>query len=238
MSRYTPRHGPRHARSRERRMGVVGAAMRRPVVSSSLALALVATGAAGVHAAETDQAEASAFAISPEAASQAAEQSQVTAEDNAYLVSARTGVTVARNVAEVKATAVAKARAVALEKARLEVAARAAREAQRKAIIANAIKDPRAVARLLLADFGFADSQFGCLDSLWTKESGWNYQAMNASSGAYGIPQSLPGSKMGTVAADWQTNPVTQITWGLKYIKSSYGTPCSAWAHSQTTNWY
>ncbi len=219
-------------------MGVVGAAMRRPAVSSSLALALVATGTAGVHAAETDQAEATAFAISPEAAGQASEQSQVTAEDNAYLVSARAGFTVSRNVAEAKAIAVAKARAAALEKARLAALARAAREAQRKAIIANAIQDPRAVARLLLADFGFADSQFGCLDSLWTKESGWNYQAMNASSGAYGIPQSLPGSKMGTVAADWKTNPVTQITWGLKYIKSVYGTPCSAWAHSQATNWY
>ena len=238
MSRYTPRHGPRHATAQKRRLGVVGAAMRRPAVSSSLALAIVATGAAGVHAAEADPGEATAFAISPEASIQAAEQTDVSAEDDAHLVAARNGLTTARNVLEARLVVEAKARADALAKARAEAKARAAREARRKAIIDNARQDPRAVARLMLADFGFADSQFGCLDSLWTKESNWNYRASNASSGAYGIPQSLPGSKMATIAPDWQTNPVTQITWGLKYIKSVYGTPCSAWAHSQATNWY
>ena len=238
MSRYTPRHAPRHAHAQQRKLGVLGAAMRRPTLSSTLALAIVATGAAGVHAAEGDQVGATAFAISPEAVTQAGEQADVSAEDAAHLAAARAGLTTARNVVEAKAMAAEQARAAALAKARAEAKARAAREAQRKAIIANARQDPRAVARLMLADFGFADSQFGCLDSLWTKESNWNYQASNPSSGAYGIPQSLPGSKMGTIAGDWQTNPVTQITWGLTYIKSVYGTPCSAWAHSQATNWY
>ena len=99
-------------------------------------------------------------------------------------------------------------------------------------------EDPRTIARALLAEFGFAESQFGCLDSLWERESHWNPLAQNSSSGAYGIPQSLPGTKMATVAADWRTNPVTQIRWGLGYIEDRYGSPCGAWGHSQSHGWY
>lgn len=100
------------------------------------------------------------------------------------------------------------------------------------------LEDPRGIARALLADFGFADSQFGCLDRLWTKESNWRWNADNPSSSAYGIPQALPGSKMSSAGADWATNPETQIKWGLGYIKARYGTPCAAWAHSQRVGWY
>ncbi len=85
---------------------------------------------------------------------------------------------------------------------------------------------------------GWGDSEFACLVALWNKESGWRVNAYNRSSGAYGIPQSLPGSKMGSVAADWETNPATQITWGLNYIGGRYGSPCGAWNHSQSTGWY
>lgn len=98
--------------------------------------------------------------------------------------------------------------------------------------------DPKSIARALLADYGFSASQFGCLESLWQKESGWNPHAQNPSSGAYGIPQSLPGSKMASVASDWRTNPVTQIKWGLGYIQGRYGSPCAAWGHSQRVGWY
>lgn len=98
--------------------------------------------------------------------------------------------------------------------------------------------DPRSVARALLSEFGFGQDQFGCLDSLWTKESGWNPSADNPTSSAYGIPQALPGSKMSSAGADWATNPATQIRWGLGYIQDRYGTPCSAWGHSQSHNWY
>jgi hypothetical protein len=77
-----------------------------------------------------------------------------------------------------------------------------------------------------------------CLDKLWTRESGWNTRSTNSSTGAYGIPQALPGSKMGSVADDWRTNPATQIKWGLSYIKGRYGTPCSAWQHFLSTGWY
>lgn len=90
----------------------------------------------------------------------------------------------------------------------------------------------------MLAGFGFDSGQMRCLDPLWKKESGWNHKASNPSSGAYGIPQALPGPKMASEGADWKTNPVTQIKWGLKYIKGRYGTPCAAWAHSQDVGWY
>ena len=96
----------------------------------------------------------------------------------------------------------------------------------------------KAIARSMMAGHGWGDSEFSCLDNLWTRESSWNYQAENASSGAYGIPQALPGSKMSEVADDWATNPTTQITWGLNYISGRYGTPCSAWAHSESVGWY
>lgn len=90
----------------------------------------------------------------------------------------------------------------------------------------------------LLGSFGFSTGQMSALDQLWDHESGWNHRAENPSSGAYGIPQALPGSKMGSVAADWRTNPVTQITWGLGYIKDRYGTPAAAWSFWQANNWY
>ena len=96
----------------------------------------------------------------------------------------------------------------------------------------------KAIARSMMASHGWGDSEFSCLESLWTRESSWNYQAENASSGAYGIPQALPGTKMSEVADDWATNPTTQITWGLNYISGRYGTPCSAWAHSESVGWY
>jgi hypothetical protein len=90
----------------------------------------------------------------------------------------------------------------------------------------------------LLDEFGFGLDQMPALDALWTRESGWNDQAYNASSGAYGIPQALPGSKMASVADDWETNPATQIRWGLGYIKDRYGTPDAALAHSDANGWY
>lgn len=98
--------------------------------------------------------------------------------------------------------------------------------------------DPRGLARVIMGEFGFTDSQFGCLDSLWARESGWRWNADNPSSSAYGIPQALPGSKMASAGADWETNPETQIRWGLGYIAGRYGTPCAAWGHSERVGWY
>jgi hypothetical protein len=114
-------------------------------------------------------------------------------------------------------------------------AARAARDQQRQALTSA---NPKIVARAMLGRFGWGVSQFSCLDSLWTRESKWSLTATNPTSGAYGIPQALPGSKMASVGSDWRTSALTQITWGLGYIRARYGSPCGAWAHSEASGWY
>lgn len=103
------------------------------------------------------------------------------------------------------------------------------------------VPDPgtaQAIAYDMVTARGWGQGEFDCLASLWKKESGWNTFAYNAGSGAYGIPQALPGSKMASVGADWATNPATQITWGLGYISARYATPCGAWGASQSKGWY
>ncbi|SEB69760.1 hypothetical protein SAMN04489806_1535 [Paramicrobacterium humi] len=134
--------------------------------------------------------------------------------------------------ADEKAEAAAKAAAEAAAKKKAEEAARAQ-------AAANTPAGAKATAaRMAAQKYGWGSGQFSCLSSLWAKESGWSYTASNASSGAYGIPQALPGSKMASVGSDWATNATTQIAWGLDYIKRAYGTPCAAWGHSQAMNWY
>ena len=95
----------------------------------------------------------------------------------------------------------------------------------------------QAIAQQLVAARGWGSDQFDCLVQIWDRESGWNVHAANPS-GAYGIPQALPGSKMGSAGPDWQDNATTQITWGLGYISGRYGTPCGAWSFWQSNGWY
>lgn len=102
---------------------------------------------------------------------------------------------------------------------------------------AGAVNDP-AGAKAYAATRVGTGAEYTCLVQLWNKESGWRTNANNPSSGAYGIPQSLPGNKMASFGLDWQTNYRTQVNWGISYIQSSYGTMCSAWAHSVAHNWY
>ncbi|MDQ1697596.1 MAG: resuscitation-promoting factor RpfB [Frankiaceae bacterium] len=97
---------------------------------------------------------------------------------------------------------------------------------------------PQTAAHAMMLRAGWSESEWTCLDSLWMRESNWNTYATNSSSGAYGIPQSLPATKMATAGADWRTNPITQIRWGLSYISSSYGSPCAALAHSSSYGFY
>ncbi|WP_282848089.1 phospholipase [Microbacterium oxydans] len=121
-----------------------------------------------------------------------------------------------------------------------QAAAQAAAEQQAAAALAaaNTPEGAKAAAQQIMSStYGWGGDQFSCLNSLWNKESGWNYKAYNPS-GATGIPQALPGSKMASAGSDWQTNAATQVAWGLGYISSVYGTPCSAWSHSQAMNWY
>ncbi|MDP4334188.1 hypothetical protein Q7F20_12485 [Curtobacterium sp. A7_M15] len=98
----------------------------------------------------------------------------------------------------------------------------------------------QAYARSAIGAYGWGSDQFSCLVSLWTQESGWRANALNVSSGAYGIPQSLPAEKMSVAGADWRTNAATQINWGLAYIHDAYGSPCGAWNHEMSVNphWY
>ena len=91
---------------------------------------------------------------------------------------------------------------------------------------------------ILLNEYGFSEKEYKCLNRLWTKESHWNYKARNKSSGAHGIPQALPASKMNVISTDWRTNPVTQIRWGLRYISIRYETPCKALAKHKRSNYY
>ena len=102
----------------------------------------------------------------------------------------------------------------------------------------NEFSGNREIGCALMLKAGFEIDQFPCLNKLWNRESGWRTSASNSGSGAYGIPQALPGKKMSSAGADWKTNPATQIKWGLGYIEGRYGSPCEAWQHSESTGWY
>jgi hypothetical protein len=240
------RHGSTSGRTASHSSGLTRA-IRRPAVTSSLLLAVIATTAAGYQAADQRQTGTAAFTVSTEAIAQANELSDAQIEDNARLAADRNASNSSLAAAQEKDRQAEVVAARVADQTRRDAADRAARdkarqalEAQKQVILAKAQSDPRAAAQVLLPEFGFDASQWSCLDNLWMGESGWNYRAANSGSGAYGIPQSLPGSKMGSVAPDWQTNPVTQIRWGLQYIKSSYGTPCGAWGQwqSRSPHWY
>jgi hypothetical protein len=176
-------------------------------------------------------------------ASAAGSVSQLEAE-RAYLASL--GV---RNLARADRQAAAAARRAAARRAARRAAARlaAAQQAQQAqqaghqaGSTGNAAPagTPQQTALAMLGSFGWSSGEFGCLQSLWNAESGWNVYASNPSSGAYGIPQALPGSKMASAGSDWQSNAATQIRWGLGYIKQLYGSPCGAWSHEQSSGWY
>lgn len=107
-----------------------------------------------------------------------------------------------------------------------------------KIVISNPSENVKTGQRLA-AERGWTGEEWYCLYQLWQKESGWNSHSENRSSGAYGIPQAYPGTKMSSAGSDWQTNPETQIKWGMGYIANGrYGTPCGAWQHSQARGWY
>lgn len=124
-------------------------------------------------------------------------------------------------------------------KAKAEAAAKAAKARAAQLAVTNTPSGARAAAQMIMSSkYGWGAGQFSCLNSLWMKESGWNYKAYNANGGATGIPQALPGSKMAAAGSDWASNATTQVKWGLSYIAATYGSPCAAWGHSQAMNWY
>lgn len=127
-----------------------------------------------------------------------------------------------------------------------QAAQQAARDAAQAAAEAQATRDAaalpadsvQAIARDAMLDYGFAITQWPALSALIARESGWRVTATNSSSGAYGLPQALPGSKMAAAGADWRTNPRTQVLWMCSYIASRYLTPTGALAHSDRVGWY
>lgn len=220
---------------------------RLPAVGAAAALAAIATvGATGATAPSGDA--KAALVLSP---GDAAAQEQVSLArrsaqgDAARVLAERQQAAASRSAARerdrrlTEARKIKEAKAKKTAKLKAEKAAKAA-AAKKAAALASAQSDPKSAAQSLLGDYGFDASQFSCLVTLWEGESNWNYQARNPSSGAFGIPQALPANKYNTVGTDWQTNPVTQMKWGLQYIKDVYGSPCgalNAW-QARSPHWY
>ncbi len=246
MARYTPRHAPRHAAPRRRGMRGTHAAPRRtpalrPVLTSGVLAAVVGSVAvASAITEDTANAAQLTLAVDTTTTSASTEQSRTAVEDAERVTADRTASNAQAAVVAAKNAEEEKARAEALAKKRARQEAKAAREAEREEIFDNAKDNPKAAAKLLLPEYGFGSEQWSCLDRLWTGESDWRWWVENPSSGAYGIPQSLPASKMNSAGDDWRSNPVTQIKWGLDYIRSSYGTPCNALSQWQarSPHWY
>lgn len=142
-----------------------------------------------------------------------------------------------RNAARAAAAELAEAKAEAEAEAKAKAAAEKPYDGPIPASCAE-FTGNRQIGCAEMLNAGFEIDEFPCLDKLFTKESGWNHQARNPSTGAYGIPQALPGSKMASAGDDWETNPKTQIRWGLGYIEGRYQTPCNAWAYLQRVGWY
>lgn len=247
MGRYHGRHCARHAAPRTRRAprlsGTPG--LSKPAALTLAILTATATTAVA-HGVSPDTVN---LTVSPATATQSSELSALAVEDATRLNAERADLngdrSQVRAAIEVREQAQAEAAAVV----RQQEAERAAREQERQAEadrvaaaleLTNAQENPQLAAQVLMPEYGFGPEQWGCLQTLWIGESDWRWSAENPSSGAYGIPQSLPADKMAEEADDWKTNPVTQIRWGLNYIKLSYGTPCNAldfW-NAQSPHWY
>lgn len=217
-------------------------ALRRPLVTAALLGGVVAAsglgyGAAGRSAGSAAQQTARAVDVH-----QLAQQADTARTEREFLARAQTGAEAERRAALAEQRA-AEAEAARRAAAEAEAARQAEIEAERQAATeeasrAAAARDPRPAARVMLGDFGWGEGQFDCLDVLWERESNWDHTADNPTSSAYGIPQALPGSKMASAGADWQSNPVTQVRWGLGYIAEVYGSPCAALGHSDANGWY
>ena len=199
--------------------GSEGKTVQTVDVASATLLADVPSGAHAQTVSDNFARQASAQQVSADAAAKKAaeEAARQKAADDAQ--------------AKADADKAAKAAEEAKRKADQEAANRAAARTVLAAVPAGSVQ---AIAAGIIGDA----HQFSCFSEIVKRESGWNYTATNASSGAYGLVQALPGSKMATAGADWRTNPATQIKWGLNYMNSRYGSPCGAWSFWQSHHWY
>jgi hypothetical protein len=247
-ARSSAAHAPSTRSSRHHKSSARKRHVARPILAGALAVGLGASGFAYAKATNLVGADAAAFVVGNGVVAQTDELARASTVDTTY----RAAASVSRNERRTAIAATglrtateleAKKKKEAAKQAELarQAAAKAARAKERQRTIDNAKSDPKAAARVLMADHGWtSDAQYNCLVNLWTGESGWRWSAENASSGAYGIPQSLPARKMSQFGADYRTNPLTQITWGLWYIEMSYGNPCNAWStwQARSPHWY
>ncbi|MFJ8622846.1 transglycosylase SLT domain-containing protein [Kitasatospora sp. NPDC093550] len=176
----------------------------------------------GKPVADQAQADTAAAAAAAQQAAQEAQAAQAKAEADAA----------AQAAAQAQAEAEAKAQADAKAKADAEAAASRSQERQNLAATTYSGTPQQIAAQIVPA------GQLQCFSNIVFRESSWNPLAVNASSGAYGLVQALPGSKMASAGADWRTNPATQIKWGLNYMNTRYGSPCAAWSFWQAHHWY
>jgi hypothetical protein len=202
--------------------------------TSAIAIPAPAVIAAPQRASAADQLDAARAAAKARANREAATVKQTAAEQaakRAKSLGKQTKAIVAQQ-AKIKAALAAAARKAAEE------------EAARARALANrgyqpGVTDPKEMARQILENkFGYGSNQFECFDNIIMRESKWRVDATNPSSGAYGIPQALPGSKMASVGSDWRSNPATQIIWGVRYMEGRYGSPCAAWSFKSANGWY
>jgi hypothetical protein len=221
------------------RLVTIAAAGTLAVAAAASAVAVTLPSGSSAASAGTADARLAVVNRHQDAARAAQGGTTTVAQDLLLLDRARTA-----SIERLRAHDAAAARSAARKAATARAAAAAA---QQSGIQLDAAQQPAAsvasgasqqTAEQMLSQFGWSASQFSCLQPLWQRESGWNVTAENPSSGAYGIPQALPGSKMASVGADWQTDAATQIRWGLTYIQGTYGSPCGAWAHEQADGWY
>ncbi len=233
----------RRIKHRGRSRATVLAAVATVVAATGLAAALVwpSRGSlqARVSARQTSAHQTQAIStqaidafISPDAITfDARRQRPAALESSVHAIRLRFEAEQARKAAERRAAA----RAAALAAQQQAAAAQPSSSSPPSSVPSGSAQQ---IASAMLASFGWGQDQFGCLDALWGHESGWSTTASNPSTGAYGIPQALPGSKMASAGSDWQTSAATQIRWGLSYIRGLYGSPCAAWSHEQATGWY
>ncbi|MFG2356901.1 transglycosylase SLT domain-containing protein [Streptomyces sp. NPDC048521] len=202
--------------------------------------------ASGSVAAQNDDAEATAADTTLLADIPAGEQAQVqtaslTQQADAQAIAADAS---ARKVAEEAARKAAAETASTKKEAAQKAAEEAKERAEAKAAASRGsadfpVQSSYTVAQIqAMARQMVASGQYQCVSNIVNHESSWNYRAVNTSSGAYGLFQALPGSKMSSAGADWQTNPATQIKWGLNYMNTVYGSPCRAWSFWQANHWY
>ncbi|WP_380283822.1 lytic transglycosylase domain-containing protein [Kitasatospora purpeofusca] len=213
---------------------------------TTLVVASAATAALAIPDSGTAVAEAPAAAVvgtagdtSADAQAAAAAQAQADAATQAQAAAAAQAQAEADAAAQAQAAAAAQAEAEAKAqadaKAKADAEAAASRSQERSALNSKPSYSgsPREIAAQIVPA-----GQLQCFNNIVSRESSWNITATNPSSGAYGLVQALPGSKMASAGADWRTNPVTQIKWGLDYMNSRYGSPCGAWAFWQSHHWY